>query len=196
MRGADLPRCHWPGAEGVAAAVPRVARRRVGIGRGVVRDRGLLAADGTFTADGAALHQDIEDTTDQRAMAPWEHLGAEGCDRLLELGRPLSKLVVENGGVPDPLKRELDAIAIENRCYCVENGVVGGVVGGQRLRTRPSAGLAPRRGRWRRRPGRHRRDGTSSRCAAPRGHRPDPGPLRSGRITSVSPADAPRAPSA
>ena len=65
-----------------------------------LRDRGLLAADGTFTADGAALHQHVEDTTDQRAMAPWEHLGADGCDRLLELGRPLSKLVVENGGVP------------------------------------------------------------------------------------------------
>jgi hypothetical protein len=65
-----------------------------------LRDRGLLAADGTFTADGAALHQHVEDTTDQRAMAPWEHLGADGCERLLELGRPLSKLVVENGGVP------------------------------------------------------------------------------------------------
>ncbi len=65
-----------------------------------LRDRGLLAADGTLTDEGDALHQQVEDATDLRAMAPWEHLGQEGCDRLLELGKPISKRVVANGGVP------------------------------------------------------------------------------------------------
>ncbi len=65
-----------------------------------LRDRGLLATDGMLTPEGASLHQAIEDTTDLRAMAPWEHLGQAGCDRLLELGKPLSRLVVENGGIP------------------------------------------------------------------------------------------------
>jgi hypothetical protein len=65
-----------------------------------LHERGLLEADGTFTAEGEALHQSVEDTTDLRAMAPWEHLGPNGCDRLLELGKPLSRLVVQHGGVP------------------------------------------------------------------------------------------------
>lgn len=65
-----------------------------------LRDRGLLDADHTLTAEGAALHQEIESATDLQAMAPWEHLGQAGCDRLLELGRQLSRRVVENGGIP------------------------------------------------------------------------------------------------
>ncbi len=65
-----------------------------------LRDRGLLAADGSLTAEGATLHQQVEDTTDLGAMAPWEHLGQAGCDRLLELGKPLSRRVVANGGIP------------------------------------------------------------------------------------------------
>ena len=63
-------------------------------------ERGLLADDGSLTAAGAALHQQVEDITDQRALAPWEHLGQEGCDRLLELGKPLSRQVVAGGGIP------------------------------------------------------------------------------------------------
>jgi len=65
-----------------------------------LRDHGLLEADGTLTAEGAALRQEIEDATDRHAMAPWEHLGQAGCDRLLELGRSLSRRVVSNGGIP------------------------------------------------------------------------------------------------
>ncbi len=65
-----------------------------------LRDQGLLTADDRLTAEGAELHQHVEDVTDTRAMAPWQHLGQDGCDRLLELGKPLSRLVVDNGGVP------------------------------------------------------------------------------------------------
>lgn len=65
-----------------------------------LRDRGLLSADDTLTTEGAAVHQGVEDTTDLRALAPWEHLGQDGCDRLLELGKPLSRRIVERGGIP------------------------------------------------------------------------------------------------
>ncbi|MDQ1731118.1 MAG: hypothetical protein QOK10_1277, partial [Pseudonocardiales bacterium] len=58
---------------------------------------GLLGDDGGLSDAGRSLRQRIEDTTDQRAMAPWEHLGSDACDRLLELARPLSKLVVDHG---------------------------------------------------------------------------------------------------
>jgi hypothetical protein len=56
--------------------------------------RGLVEGDGSFTAEGAALRQSIEDRTDVLAMAPWEHLGEDGCDELRALVRPLSKAVL------------------------------------------------------------------------------------------------------
>ena len=59
-----------------------------------LRDRGLVDDDGTFTTDGAAFRQAIEDRTDLLAMAPWLHLGEDGCDELRALVRPLSKAVV------------------------------------------------------------------------------------------------------
>jgi hypothetical protein len=62
-------------------------------------ERGWIDADGTFTEAGAALRQHIEDQTDALALAPWAHLGEEGCDELRSLGRPLSKAIVEGGGL-------------------------------------------------------------------------------------------------
>jgi hypothetical protein len=61
--------------------------------------RGYVQDDGAFTAAGAALRQQIEDRTDELALAPWERLGAEGCDELRALVRPLSKGIVEGGGL-------------------------------------------------------------------------------------------------
>jgi len=61
-------------------------------------DRGLLDADGGFTAEGAALRQRVEDATDRMALAPWRHLGQEGSDRLRELVRPWSKAILASGG--------------------------------------------------------------------------------------------------
>lgn len=62
-------------------------------------DRGLVDADGAFTEAGAALRQHIEDRTDALALAPWEALGADGCDELRGLVRPLSKAIVEGGAL-------------------------------------------------------------------------------------------------
>ncbi|MGK2949205.1 MAG: SCO6745 family protein [Acidimicrobiales bacterium] len=59
--------------------------------------RGLVAADGTFTGAGSSLRRHIEDRTDALALAPWAHLGEEGCDELRSLVRPLSKAIVGSG---------------------------------------------------------------------------------------------------
>jgi len=62
-----------------------------------LRDRGWLASDGTLTDAGRAHRQWVEDRTDQLAVAPWQHLGVEGCNRLRELVRPFSKAIVASG---------------------------------------------------------------------------------------------------
>ncbi|MEO5678870.1 MAG: hypothetical protein ABIS47_04290 [Acidimicrobiales bacterium] len=61
-------------------------------------DRGLLATGGELTDEGRARRQDIEGRTDELALAPWLHLGEEGCTRLRALVRPWSRAVVEAGG--------------------------------------------------------------------------------------------------
>lgn len=64
-----------------------------------LRERGWLDDDEGFTDEGRAVRQRIEDRTDELALPPWEHLGEDGCARLRELVRPLSKTVVEGGGL-------------------------------------------------------------------------------------------------
>ncbi len=62
-------------------------------------DRGWLQPDGTFTDEGRAHRERVEEATDRLSLAPYAHLGAEGCARLTELGKPLSRLVVDGGGL-------------------------------------------------------------------------------------------------
>jgi hypothetical protein len=72
-------------------------------------DRGWLA-DGELTAQGLAMVTAIEADTDRLALGPWQTLGAQGCDRLAELLRPVRRAVVAAGewpsgnpiGVPEP----------------------------------------------------------------------------------------------
>ncbi len=72
-------------------------------------DRGWLA-DGALTAEGLAKVTAIEADTDRLALGPWRALGAQGCDRLVELLRPVRRAVVAAGewpsgnpiGVPEP----------------------------------------------------------------------------------------------
>ena len=63
---------------------------------------GMLESDGAFAARGAALRQHIEDRTDALALAPWSTLGAEGCDELRSLVRPLSQAIVASGTFGPP----------------------------------------------------------------------------------------------
>jgi hypothetical protein len=60
-------------------------------------ERGWLNPDGTATEAGRSHRLDLEARTDALAMAPWSYLGAPGCDRLRELVRPLSRVIVESG---------------------------------------------------------------------------------------------------
>ncbi|MEV7091233.1 hypothetical protein AB0M80_00175 [Amycolatopsis sp. NPDC051045] len=64
-------------------------------------DRGILDAGGGLTEAGAALRDRVEIATEAAAQGPWEHLGAERTARLEELGRGLSRRVVEAGAFPD-----------------------------------------------------------------------------------------------
>ena len=62
-------------------------------------DRGWLDADGTFTDQGRAVRQRVEDRTDVLALPAWQALGEDGCARLRELVRPLSTAIVAGGGL-------------------------------------------------------------------------------------------------
>lgn len=63
--------------------------------------RGLVDGDGP-TAQGRALHDDIEARTDALATGPWDALGEERTERLLELGRRVSSRLVDVTGFPFP----------------------------------------------------------------------------------------------
>jgi hypothetical protein len=64
-----------------------------------LRERGWIDDGEGFTEAGRAVRQEIEDRTDVLALRPWQHLGEDGCARLRELVRPLSRAVVDNGGL-------------------------------------------------------------------------------------------------
>ncbi len=64
-----------------------------------LQERGWLDAEHRFTEAGAAARQQVEDITDVLSLAPYERLGEEGCARLRELGTPLSRAVVDVGGL-------------------------------------------------------------------------------------------------
>ena len=64
-----------------------------------LRERGWFDDGAAFTDEGRAVRQRIEDRTDELALPAWERLGEEGCARLRELVRPLSKAVVDGGGL-------------------------------------------------------------------------------------------------
>ena len=61
-------------------------------------EQDLTDGHGGLAVDGVAVRQRIEDTTDRLALAPWQHLGQDGSDRLRELVRPWSKAIVAGSG--------------------------------------------------------------------------------------------------
>ena len=62
-----------------------------------LRARGWLDAEDALTEAGRAHRADVEHRTDALALAPWQHIGAEACDRLRAIARPWSRAVVEAG---------------------------------------------------------------------------------------------------
>lgn len=67
-----------------------------------LRVRGWIEDGARASATGFARRAEIEDVTDEAALAPWTTLGEEDCARLEELLEPLSLRIVESGGVPFP----------------------------------------------------------------------------------------------
>ncbi len=63
-------------------------------------DRGWLEPDGTLTPLGAERRGWVEDRTDELALPAYEAIGDDGCRRLRELVRPMSRAVVAGGGLP------------------------------------------------------------------------------------------------
>jgi len=53
-----------------------------------------------LSADGVALRERVEADTDRLDAAPWQHLGPERTERLIELGKALSRTVIANGAFP------------------------------------------------------------------------------------------------
>lgn len=64
-----------------------------------LRARGLMDADG-LTAKGVSLRERVEADTDRLDAAPWQRLGPERSERLIELGKGLSRVVSGNGAFP------------------------------------------------------------------------------------------------
>jgi hypothetical protein len=60
-----------------------------------LRKRGLLDSDGAFTTAGQQLRDWVEQTTDETASAPYEHLGSETTQRLISLVRPWARAISE-----------------------------------------------------------------------------------------------------
>lgn len=65
-----------------------------------LRARGLLDADGELTPEGTALRKGLEEETDLLDLGPYEHLGAEGVERLTDLGREFSGAAIRAGAFP------------------------------------------------------------------------------------------------
>ncbi|PCG82850.1 hypothetical protein CIB93_28030 [Streptomyces sp. WZ.A104] len=67
-----------------------------------LRERGLLDGgdDLALTEAGTALRAEVEETTDRMDTAPYEHLGADGVERLTELGRGFLFTAAAAGAFP------------------------------------------------------------------------------------------------
>ncbi|HEU5007219.1 MAG TPA: hypothetical protein VFT67_09615 [Jatrophihabitantaceae bacterium] len=64
-----------------------------------LNERGLLAGE-QLTDAGADLRAQVERDTDRMDVAAWQHLGEERTQRLIELGKSLSRTVTANGAFP------------------------------------------------------------------------------------------------
>lgn len=61
--------------------------------------RGLLDEHG-LTEDGAALRGAVEEATDMLSVQPFEHLGVERTERVVELAKGMARTLVGNGAYP------------------------------------------------------------------------------------------------
>lgn len=89
---------HVPLGQGLPLGIVRASRgwsdEQWAAAQQRLRDRGLLDADGNYTAAGRTQREQIEGLTDRAAAAPWQHLGPERTTRLRDLARPWSKAII------------------------------------------------------------------------------------------------------
>jgi len=71
--------------------------------RARLTERGWLDGD-HLTPAGTEVRDRVEALTDERAMAPWIHLGEEDADRLRATVRPWSRAIVDTGLLTRPLR--------------------------------------------------------------------------------------------
>jgi hypothetical protein len=62
--------------------------------------RGLLAADGSLTPAGDALRAHVEEETDRLDTDPWQHLGDEGTEEVVRIGKAMTRTVMKAGAFP------------------------------------------------------------------------------------------------
>ena len=67
------------------------------IGQAGLRAREILDDDGGLTAAGMELRNAVERATDELGAAPWITIGPEATDRLIDLGRGLSRQLLASG---------------------------------------------------------------------------------------------------
>ncbi|WDO10260.1 hypothetical protein ME763_33940 [Streptomyces murinus] len=65
-----------------------------------LRERGLLAEDGSLTASGVAARAEVEARTDAAAESPWRALGPDRSARLAALLDPLARAVADSDLLP------------------------------------------------------------------------------------------------
>jgi len=63
--------------------------------KNALRARGVLDADGELTTGGRALRDDIEAQTDAAARAPYDTLGTDKTERLVEIATPFARSVTK-----------------------------------------------------------------------------------------------------
>lgn len=69
-----------------------------------LQDRGLIRPDGTLTARGVALRDEVERETSRLDREPYEALGAAGVEKLATFVHRLVDLAGEHGVFPPPLR--------------------------------------------------------------------------------------------
>ena len=66
-------------------------------------DRGWLTREGGSTTVGVDAHREIEAMTDRAAMRPWDTLGTERTDRVIELLTPLARAAHQSVPAGNPI---------------------------------------------------------------------------------------------
>jgi hypothetical protein len=66
-----------------------------------LRTRGLLAVDGTLSAAGTTLREQIEQQTDELSASPWEGIDLEAIDGLIGYGKTLTHRIIAAGAFPE-----------------------------------------------------------------------------------------------